>query len=79
MKDRNTNPDTPSEKSSRSMGICIGASTISTVILKELDHKIEIESFQTIPHQGNPKKVISKIFDAEIPTSIAITGKKFKN
>ena len=63
----------------RSIGICIGASTVSSVILNNSNGQIEMESFKTIAHQGNPKDVISKMMLKETPERISITGKKFRN
>ncbi len=63
----------------KSLGICIGASTVSAVILNKEFNSINIESKINITHNGNPKKVLSKIFSGEIPNKIAVTGKKFRN
>ncbi len=61
-----------------SLGICIGASSISTVKLKKHLNSYEIDSVGSVVHNGNPSSVINEIFKEEIPDYIAITGKKFR-
>ncbi|MDP4191397.1 MAG: acyl-CoA dehydratase activase [Bacteroidota bacterium] len=63
----------------RSLGICIGASTVSAVILKKQNNSIVIDSANTVFHNGNPRKIISEIFAKGVPEKIAVTGKKFRN
>lgn len=63
----------------KSFGICIGASTVSYVILNYKNGNAEMESFQSIAHQGNPKEVITNLFKGKIPDKITITGKKIRN
>lgn len=62
----------------RALGVCIGASTVSAVILYERHNKIEVESVQSIPHHGNPKEIIEYIFSYSVPSKVVATGKKFK-
>ncbi|NWF89726.1 MAG: activase [Ignavibacteriaceae bacterium] len=60
------------------LGICIGASTVSSVLVYEINGDVNIESHQSIPHHGNPKKIIEDIFSAYTPQKVTITGRKFK-
>jgi predicted CoA-substrate-specific enzyme activase len=63
-----------------SLGICIGASTVSFVKSKEADGFISVVETESITHDGNPKKIVSEYFehmDAS-ETSIVATGRKFK-
>jgi hypothetical protein len=62
----------------KSLGICIGASSISTVKLKKHLNSFEIDSVETIVHNGNPSSILNDIFKNEIPDKIAVTGKKFR-
>ncbi len=64
------------------LGMCLGASTLSMVRLRKEGGDIETISTATITHEGNPRKALlealEQIPDArEIP--IAITGRKFRN
>ncbi len=63
-----------------SLGICIGASTISFVKTKEEDSLVSIIESTSITHEGNPKIYITKFLkDFDITGySIIITGRKFK-
>ena len=64
----------------KSLGICIGASTISFVVTTKDNNKINIESHKSIAHGGNPKKLIKDFFsdfDNE-NISIVVTGRKFR-
>lgn len=69
-------------KKQQSLGICLGASTISFVKLC-VDHsgKVQMEAHCTINHEGNPKAVFIenlKNYASEgIP--VVITGRKFKS
>ncbi|MGE5680241.1 MAG: acyl-CoA dehydratase activase, partial [Bacillota bacterium] len=63
----------------RSLGICIGASTVSAVILKKQNNSVIIDSVKTLAHNGNPRKAVADIFNGKIPENIAATGKKFRN
>ena len=62
-----------------SLGICIGASTVSAVYLSKSENSILMNSVRAIPHNGNPKKVIKELFDDHSSISkIVVTGKKFR-
>lgn len=63
-----------------SLGICIGASTISFVSSKEENGIISILNIKSITHEGNPRNYLSDFFngfDSE-NYSIVVTGRKFK-
>ncbi|MCU7496041.1 MAG: activase [Ignavibacteria bacterium] len=63
----------------KSLGICVGASTVSAVFLSSCKGEISIDETRTIAHNGNPRKVISDLFvSSSIPGKIAVTGKKFR-
>ena len=64
----------------KSLGICIGASTISFVMTKKSELKIEILSVKSMAHGGNPKKVLIDYFHNIDFTdlSVVVTGRKFK-
>ncbi|MCX6166120.1 MAG: activase, partial [Ignavibacteriae bacterium] len=63
-----------------SLGICIGASTISFVKTKEENGIISVKDYKLLTHEGNPKTYISKYFkDFDTSNySIVVTGRKFK-
>ena len=62
----------------KSLGICIGASTVSVVYVSKQHNSISIDSADTFNHNGNPKEILEKIFSGEVRSKIAITGKKFR-
>jgi predicted CoA-substrate-specific enzyme activase len=63
----------------KALGVCIGASTVSSVLLTQTNGSIAVESHYSIPHHGSPQKIISEIFNNNIPLKVAVTGRKFKN
>jgi len=64
-----------------SLGICIGASSISIVRAQASAKSIQILSAGTYTHEGNPRKVLEDIFAQNdiSDSSLVITGRKFKN
>ncbi|THB69116.1 MAG: activase [Gammaproteobacteria bacterium] len=75
-----------SENSITSIGICVGASTISIVELeadKGADGKpqnIRVAEHESHPHEGDPKHTLSTIVERKYLSSfdnIAVTGRKF--
>jgi predicted CoA-substrate-specific enzyme activase len=64
-----------------SLGICIGASTISFVKVKEENGYINVFEKESIPHEGNPKLILSNYFNKNELSeySVFATGRKFKN
>ena len=65
-------------ENNKALGICIGASTVSSVLVSELNGHINIEKHFSIPHHGSPKKIIEEIFFNGVPGKVAVTGRKFK-
>lgn len=63
-----------------SLGICIGASTVSFVKAKEENGFISILEHQSFSHEGNPKIILTKYFEENETSgfSIVATGHKFK-
>lgn len=66
--------------SNKSLGICIGASTVSFVFAEQTGSDISVKSHKSIVHEGNPKKVLTDFFSSiDISNlSVVITGRKFK-
>jgi predicted CoA-substrate-specific enzyme activase len=66
----------------KSMGVCIGASNISYVLLEEINDKIHIIESSSLPHDGHPFNLLTKLFDQyKLNTidKVAVTGRKFKH
>lgn len=64
-----------------SLGICIGASTVTFVLTQEDSGGIKIISNRSVPHEGNPKKVLSEYLQSTdlSDASVIVTGRKFKH
>ncbi|MFW6211181.1 MAG: BadF/BadG/BcrA/BcrD ATPase family protein, partial [bacterium] len=67
-------------ESIRTLGICLGASTISAVELERKDGKTEIKKVMRKHHEGNPKDEFKDIIEQlEIKgAKILITGRSFR-
>ena len=67
----------------KSLGICIGASTLSAVgITRDGDNHIRKTSISVKPHNGNPRQVLLETLvnlDSSAYDRIAITGRKFRH
>jgi predicted CoA-substrate-specific enzyme activase len=67
----------------KSLGICIGASTLSAVgITKDGDNHIHKTSISVKPHNGNPREALLETLtnlDSSSYDRIAITGRKFRH
>ncbi len=65
-----------------SLGMCLGASTVSIVRLRREGDEVEITETRTITHEGNPRKTMIEALE-QIPDvrsiPIAVTGRKFIN
>lgn len=63
-----------------SLGICIGASTVSFVKTKEENGIVSVLDKFSRTHEGNPKKIVSEFFEKfnEKDYSVVVTGRKFK-
>jgi len=65
-----------------SLGMCLGASTLSWVRLRKNEHGIEVAETSNITHEGNPRKTLLKALAGitDIGTlPLAVTGRKFIN
>lgn len=62
----------------KALGVCIGASTVSSVLVSNHNGQIKIANQFSLPHHGSPKKIIEEIFSNGIPDKVAVTGRKFK-
>ncbi len=64
-----------------SVGICIGASSISIVQAQQSAESIQITDVRTISHEGNPRKVLEDYFSKNYLSgiSVVVTGRKFRN
>lgn len=64
---------------SHSLGICIGASTVSAVWLSKFSSSIKITKNKYIPHHGNPKSVLLDLLDHDDIQNVTVTGRKFRS
>jgi len=64
-----------------SVGICIGASSISIVQARLNTKSIQITDVRTISHEGNPRNVLEDYFRQNDLSgiSVVVTGRKFRN
>ena len=66
----------------KSMGLCIGASSIGFCLIEKNDNDIKVTVSKSIAHEGKPREVIAEVVTKELIESvdeIAITGKKLRN
>ena len=66
----------------RSIGICVGASTITRVDIEKKNNNLEILNIISKLHDGNIKKTFQNLIsneDLKSIKNIALTGRKFKN
>jgi predicted CoA-substrate-specific enzyme activase len=66
----------------KALGICIGASTLTTAITDSAGSKFKLVSSTAIAHEGNPKKAITQYFsshDISDIDSVLVTGRKFRS
>lgn len=67
----------------KSLGICIGASTLSAVGLERTaSDKVLITTRVVKPHQGNPRQTLSETFqeaNLEMYDRIVVTGRRFRH
>jgi predicted CoA-substrate-specific enzyme activase len=67
----------------KTLGLCIGASNISLVLLeKDGKNNISILDSKTMPHEGNPRNTITKMISSSLLHTvdrIAVTGRKLKS
>ena len=62
----------------KALGVCIGASTVSSVLVSRQNGEIKVENHFSLAHHGSPKKIIEEIFSNGVPEKVAVTGRKFK-
>ena len=66
----------------RVLGICVGASTVSTAELHHSNGQSRVLSHQARPHEGNPQKTLTDALsslDLKTYDRIAATGRKFRS
>ena len=66
----------------KSIGICVGSSNISMVLLEKNNEKIIEIKNKIIPHDGNPREVLKKLVLSENAVtfdSVVFTGRKMRN
>ncbi|MBN1687416.1 MAG: activase, partial [Spirochaetales bacterium] len=66
----------------RSLGICIGASSVTSAIVEKNGHPATVLKTDSIIHDGNPEVVVSTILDEARRDGIdrlAVTGRKFRS
>jgi predicted CoA-substrate-specific enzyme activase len=73
-----TNSNTAIYENDKALGVCIGASTVSSVLVSKQNGEIKVENHFSLAHHGSPKKIIEEIFSNGIPEKVAVTGRKFK-
>jgi predicted CoA-substrate-specific enzyme activase len=65
----------------KAAGICIGSTTVQSVVVSEDDGRKEVVSSSRILHEGSPESVVMglfKEFRAENITDVVITGRTFR-
>ena len=73
---------TETKKTTISLGICAGASSVSMVLIDKADGKIEILKSISLNHEGNPAKTVFKglqELELQEETPTAVTGRKFRH
>lgn len=67
----------------KTLGLCIGASNISLVLLeKDKEGRVKILQARSAPHEGNPRGAIINMVDAALLQSadrVAVTGRKIRS
>ena len=63
----------------QSLGICIGASTVSAVWLTKFNRNTLMTKTKCIPHHGNPKIVLLNLLENNQISNITVTGRKFRS
>lgn len=66
----------------KSLGLCIGASSIGYVLLEREKDSIHVLEQNLIPHEGNPRNIIKQIMTSDrikYFDRITVTGRKFRN
>ncbi len=66
----------------RALGLCIGASNISYVLLENKNNNINIISAESLPHEGNPRNTLKNFINDDSLKNIdyfAVTGRKLRH
>ncbi len=67
----------------KSLGICIGATTLSAVQVSRVgDNRVQVDSVCIQPHKGNPRSVLLEVLRrlaGNRDCRIAVTGRKFRH
>ncbi|MGV8153298.1 MAG: acyl-CoA dehydratase activase [Alkaliphilus sp.] len=67
---------------SKSIGLCIGASSIGFCLIEKSNNSVKVIISKSIAHEGKPRRVIEELITKELVESvdkIAVTGKKLRN
>jgi predicted CoA-substrate-specific enzyme activase len=65
-----------------SLGICLGASTISLVRVQKINKELRVVSGKTKSHEGNPRRCLTELLnqvEGLDKLRLAVTGRKFRN
>lgn len=62
----------------KTLGICVGASSVSAVLVNFSNAEVKIDLSVNEPHHGNPKEVIERIISENKFDKIAVTGRQFR-
>lgn len=66
----------------KTAGICVGASTVTIAEINSDGYVIRVENTRSIPHEGNPRKILSGLFSGGfigVPDRVAVTGRKLRH
>ncbi len=66
----------------RTVGICIGASTVTVACIREAEKVIAIEKTRSISHEGNPREILLDLLSKDSIKNadrIVVTGRKLRH
>lgn len=66
----------------RTIGICIGASSITVACIRENEKVITVEKTSSISHEGNPREILLDLLSKDIIKNadrIVVTGRKLRH
>ena len=66
----------------RTVGICIGASTVTMACIKENEKVIAIDKTSSISHEGNPREILLDLLNQDNIKNadrIVVTGRKLRH
>ncbi|NLB78851.1 MAG: activase, partial [Clostridiaceae bacterium] len=66
----------------RTIGICIGASSITVACIRENEKVITVEKTSSISHEGNPREILLDLLSEDIIKNadrIVVTGRKLRH